>query len=78
MEEFLEFVIKGLVDHPDEVVIMRLDSEKKTIFTVQVVPGDVGKVIGKHGQTIEALRSVLSAGAARIGKQVVLEIDDQS
>lgn len=74
MEEFLEFVIKSLVDSPDEVIIVKREVDQKVIFNVQVSPGDVGKIIGKHGQTIEAIRAVLSAGAARHGVKAALEL----
>ncbi len=74
VEEFLEFVIKSLVDAPDEVVIVKREIDHKIIFTVQVNPGDVGKIIGKQGLTIEAIRSVLAAGAARHGLKATFEL----
>ena len=74
MEEFLEFVIKGLVDFPDEIVIVKHESDQRVLFNVQVNPVDVGKIIGKHGQTIGAIRAVLSAGAARNGLKAAVEL----
>lgn len=74
MEEFLEFVIKGLVDFPDEIVIVKHEADQRVLFNVQVNPLDVGKVIGKHGQTIEAIRSVIAAGASRHGLKTAVEL----
>jgi len=74
VEQFLEFVIKGLVDHPDEVVLIKLERDNKVVFNVQLHPEDIGKVIGKHGQTIEAIRAVLAVGAARAGMKAHLEV----
>jgi uncharacterized protein len=74
MESFLEFVIRQLVDAPEEVFITRLEQGRKLIFKVEMRQSDVGKVIGRNGHTITALRNLLSAAAARTGHQVVLQI----
>ena len=74
MEGFLEFVIRQLVDAPEEVFITRLEQGRKLIFKVEMRQSDVGKVIGRNGHTITALRNLLSAAAARTGQQVVLQI----
>jgi predicted RNA-binding protein YlqC (UPF0109 family) len=74
MESFLEFVIRQLVDAPEEVLITRLEQGRKLIFKVEMRQSDVGKVIGRNGHTISALRNLLSAAAARTGHQVILQI----
>jgi len=74
MEGFLEFVIRQLVDAPEEVFITRLEQGRKLIFKVEMRQSDVGKVIGRNGHTIIALRNLLSAAAARTGHQVILQI----
>lgn len=74
MESFLEFVIRQLVDAPEEVFITRVEQGRKLIFKVEMRQSDVGKVIGRNGHTIAALRNLLSAAAARTGHQVVLQI----
>ena len=74
MEEFLEFVIRRLIEFPEEMVLTRTDGHKKTIFKLRLRQSDVGKVIGKHGQTIAAIRNLLSAAAARHGDRAVLQI----
>ncbi len=75
MQEFVEYIVKKLVDHPDEVKVTQIDSEKTTILELQVKEGDLGKVIGKSGRTAKAIRTLLTAAAAKSGqKRAILEI----
>ena len=74
MQEFLDFVLRQLIDFPDEMVLTKHESPKKTIFKLQLRKSDIGKVIGKHGQTIIAIRNLLAAAASRHGERAVLEI----
>jgi hypothetical protein len=76
MKELTEYLIKSLVDHPDEVQLTEMESEKTTIIEVKVADDDVGKVIGKQGRIIKAVRIILQAAAAKKGKRVVLEMLD--
>ena len=76
MEEFLEYVIRQLIEFPDEMVLTRLDGPRKVIFKLQLRQSDIGKVIGKHGQTINSIRNLLSAAASRHGQRAVLQIDE--
>ena len=77
MQEFLEFVIRHLVDFPDEMVLTTSEANKRTIFKLRVRQSDIGKVVGKHGQTILAIRNILNAAAARIGQKAVFEIIEE-
>jgi predicted RNA-binding protein YlqC (UPF0109 family) len=77
MEEFLAFVLKQLVDYPDEMVLARTVSGKRVTFRLRLRQSDVGKVIGKHGQTIIAIRNLLSAAATRHGEKATLEIVEE-
>ena len=74
MQEFLDFVLRHLIDYPDELILTKLDAPKKTIFRIRLRQSDIGKVVGKHGQTILAIRNLLSAAAARHGEKAILEI----
>lgn len=77
MKEFVEYIAKQLVDHPDGVVIEeKLAEERKVILSLKVQPDDIGKVIGKQGKTAQAMRTLLTAVAAKEGKRAVLEIED--
>ncbi len=78
MQEFLDYVIRNLIDYPDEMILSKHAAGKKTVFLLRVRQSDVGKVIGKHGHTIVAIRNLLAAAAARHGEKAVLEIvEDQ-
>jgi predicted RNA-binding protein YlqC (UPF0109 family) len=74
MKEFLEFIIKHLVDNPEAVRVTEIDGEKTIIYELRVGDGDLGKVIGRKGQTARSLRTILVAASAKIGKRAVLEI----
>ncbi|HAF02883.1 MAG TPA: RNA-binding protein [Spartobacteria bacterium] len=74
MKEFLEFVIRQLVEFPDEVMISEIPSSKMTIFKLQLRQSDVGRIIGRNGQTIHAIRALLASSAARHGQRASLEI----
>lgn len=77
MKEFIEFIVKHLVDHPDNVNIEEnRPEENKVVLSLKVNAEDVGKVIGKQGKTAQAMRTLLTAIAAKEGKRAILEIID--
>ena len=75
-KELVEFVVKSLVDVPEEVSVNVIEGEKSTILELKVAQEDVGKVIGKQGRIAKAIRTILSASATRDGKRATLEILD--
>jgi predicted RNA-binding protein YlqC (UPF0109 family) len=74
MERFIDFVIRQLVEFPDEVVIVKEEDPKRTVFRLQMRKSDIGKVVGKHGQTIASIRNLLDAAAAKHGGRATVEI----
>jgi predicted RNA-binding protein YlqC (UPF0109 family) len=74
MQEFLDYVVKGLVEQPDEVAITPVERNGMTIYELRVSPSDMGRIIGKQGVTINAIRSLLQAGSARKGMRCMLEV----
>jgi predicted RNA-binding protein YlqC (UPF0109 family) len=77
MEEFLNFVLRRLVENPDEVFLAHAEEPGKTSFAVRARRSDVPRIIGKRGQTIHAIRSLLNAGARKHGGgRVLLDIPD--
>ena len=75
-KELVEYIVKSLVDVPDEVSISVVEGEKSTILELKVASDDVCKVIGKQGRIAKAIRTILSASATKSGKRAVLEILD--
>jgi len=77
MKEFVEYIAKQLVDHPDGVVVdEKTAEEKKVVLSLKVQSDDIGKVIGKQGKTAQAMRTLLTAVAAKEGKRAIFEIED--
>ena len=77
MKEFIEFIAKHLVDSPDNVVLEEITPDDKTVeLSLKVGADDVGKVIGKQGKTAQAMRTLLTAIAAKDGKRAILKILD--
>lgn len=74
MTELLSFVVKSLVDNPEEVEIRKVEGEKTIILELKVADGDVGKVIGKHGKTINAIRTIVKSSLIKESKKVMVEI----
>ncbi len=72
--ELLSYIIVNLVEHPDEVSLDILHQEGRDVYKVKVHPDDLGKVIGKGGQTARALRTLLVAVSARTDQRLGLEI----
>jgi len=77
MQAFVEYVIKGLVQQPDQVTVTPVERGGQTIFEVRLAAADAGRVIGRQGQTINAMRALLQAGAARKGVRCSLELVDE-
>ena len=74
MQAFLEYVVKGLVQHPDAVSITPVERAGVTVYELRLDPEDVGKIIGRQGVTINAIRSLLLAGSAKKGLRCAVEI----
>ncbi|MBI4777488.1 KH domain-containing protein [Candidatus Desantisbacteria bacterium] len=76
MKDLTEYLVKFLVDKPEAVKVTEVISERSIIIEVSVAEEDIGRVIGKQGKTIGAIRIVLNAAAAKMKKRVVLELMD--
>ena len=75
MQKLLKDIVKSLVDKPDEVKIDLNESENTIVYELNVGDGDLGKVIGKKGRNVNAIRTLLSASNAKEGgKRAILEI----
>jgi len=76
MKALVELMAKSLVDNPEEVAVAEVEGERTSVFELRVAKSDIGKVIGKQGNTARAMRTVLSAAGAKLKKRCVLEILD--
>lgn len=75
-QEFLEFVVKGLVDHPEEVKIHRSVDEMGVLLTLDLGAEDMGKVIGRSGNTAKAIRTLLRVVGMKNNARVNLKINE--
>ena len=76
MKDLVQFIARALVDSPDAVELKVSPIEGGSLYELKVAPGDIGKVIGRDGRTVNAFRTVLQHAALKRGEKVRLEILD--
>jgi predicted RNA-binding protein YlqC (UPF0109 family) len=77
VRDLVEYLVKALVDRPDEVTVDEFEEDDGTIvFELTVAEDDVGKVIGRNGRTVNALRTVIRASAVRHNRRVLVDVVD--
>lgn len=77
MKELIEFLVTSIVDHPDKFSLKEEATESGyTNYLIKVAPEDMGKVIGKRGQIIQALRTIVRAKAFKSGQKVILTLEE--
>ena len=74
MKDLIAYIAKALVDKPEEVVVTEIEGEQISVIELKVAKEDIGKIIGKRGRTVQAMRTILSAASAKIRKRSSLEI----
>ena len=74
MKELIITIAKALVDNPEQVSVSEIEGAYTTVLELIVAKSDIGKVIGKKGQNVRAIRTILSAVSGKVRKRVVLEI----
>ncbi len=76
MKEMIEHIVKALVDHPEQIKVTELAGERTLTYEVKVVQGDQGKIIGRQGHTIDAIRAIVRAAARKVNKHATVDIID--
>jgi hypothetical protein len=74
IKEFVEYLIKLIVDKPEEIEIAEKRGEQVIIFEVRANKQDFGKILGKHGKNIQAIRTLVNSVSAKAGKRSIIEI----
>ena len=74
MKEFLEFVIRQLIEFPDEMILSESVNGRNIVFRLALRQSDVGRIIGRNGQTIQAIRALLASSASRHDQRATLDI----
>ena len=74
MKQLVEYIVKGLVDQPDQVIVTETRRGSAVMLELRVAPDDMGRVIGKGGRVANSIRSLLRVMATRDGARVTLDI----
>jgi predicted RNA-binding protein YlqC (UPF0109 family) len=74
IKEFVEYLVKLIVDKPEEVEIAEKSGERVIIFEIHANKQDFGKILGKHAKNIQAIRTLVGAVSAKAGKRTTIEI----
>jgi predicted RNA-binding protein YlqC (UPF0109 family) len=74
MRALVEFIAKSLVDDPSQVYVSEIEGESSVILELRVGPEDMGRIIGRGGRTVNAMRTLIRVLAAKQGKRVTLEV----
>jgi len=74
VKDLLELVARALTDSPEEVSVSQIDEGDETFFEIRVSPEDVGKLIGRQGRTVRALRTLVGTAGMKLRRRLVLEI----
>ena len=76
LEHFVDYVVRALVDYPDEVNVSSREAENGTVISIDCRKEDIGKVVGKRGKTIMAIRSLVSGAGGRLQQRISVEVVD--
>ena len=74
MKELVEYLVKALVDNPEQAKVTEVEGEQSVIYEVRVAPEDMGKIIGKQGRIAKAIRTIVRAACVKNGKKAIVEI----
>ena len=74
MKDLITCIAKAIVDNPEEVVATEIKGARSSVIELKVAKEDIGKIIGKHGRTVVAIRTILSAASMKLKKRCILDL----
>ncbi len=74
MEEFIAYIVKNMVNVPEQVDVRAMEGQGGTLLEIRVAPEDVGKIVGRKGNVIRSLRTLAMTIGARLGRRIHVEI----
>jgi predicted RNA-binding protein YlqC (UPF0109 family) len=77
MKELVGIMAEALVDHPDQVEVTEIAGRDTSVIQLKAAKEDMGKIIGKKGRNVQAMRIILNGASRKLGKHVILEIIEQ-
>lgn len=78
IRDFVEYLLQSLCEHPDQIQVIESVDEKGNLLTITVAEADMGRVIGKSGKNITALRTLVNVMGARNGERTSLKVNEES
>jgi uncharacterized protein len=76
IQEYLEFTLGKLSEHPDSVLILRAEEGGRFLYRIRLHPEDAGRIIGRSGRTIRSIRGLAFASAKKLGIEVEIDLED--
>jgi predicted RNA-binding protein YlqC (UPF0109 family) len=77
MQEFVEYLVGGMVDNPDDLAVTAVEQDGSTTYELRMNPDDIGRIIGRSGTTIQAVRHLLQVGSSRKGIRCSIQIVEE-
>jgi predicted RNA-binding protein YlqC (UPF0109 family) len=74
MKDLITCIARAVVDNPDEVLVTEISGARSSVIELKVAKEDIGKIVGKHGRTVVAIRTLLSAASMKLKKRCVLDL----
>ena len=74
MKDLVKYIAQALVDNPEQVEVSEMEGTQASVLELKAAKEDLGKIIGKRGRNIQAIRIILSAASAKLKKRTILEI----
>ena len=74
MKDLIKHMAHALVDKPEEVVVTEIEGQQSSVIELKVAKEDIGKIIGKKGKNVQAMRTIINAASGKTGKRFVLEL----
>lgn len=74
MKDLITYIAKAIVDRPDSVAVTAIEAEHTIVFELRVDKGDMGRILGKRGRNIQAIRTIVAAAAGKAKKRLILEL----
>ena len=76
MKDLITCIAKAIVDNPEEVVVTEIKGTRSSVIELKVAKEDIGKIIGKHGRTVVAIRTILSAASMKLKKRCIQDLQE--
>ena len=74
MKDLIKYIAQAIVDNPEQVEVKEVEGNFTSVLELKVAKADIGKIIGKQGRTVQAMRAILNAASGKVKKRTVLEI----